>query len=140
MHEQLGQRVVRYTFSINSAENLVKAIGVEAARGTVFSQSVPYPEGNARRIVIDYQRDLKARTPDAKPSFFGLEGYMTAKVLVEALKRAGPKADSEAVVKKLETLGRFDLGDYAVNYAPRSNRVESMVDMTIIGDSGKLRK
>jgi branched-chain amino acid transport system substrate-binding protein len=140
LHGQLGQRVVRYTFSINSADNLVKAIGVDAARGTVFSQSVPYPEGNARRIVIEYQRDLKARSPEAKPSFFALEGYMTAKVLVEALKRAGPKADSQALVKKLETLGRFDLGDYAVNYAARSNRVESLVDMTIIGDNGKLRK
>ena len=136
----LGPSVVRYTFSINNWKNLVTQAGPAIAAGVVFSQAVPYPYGADRRIVIEYQHDLAKYSPDVKPNSAGLEGYMTAKVLSEALRRAGPNPSSKKVLTALEGLGRFDLGDYVVNYSPVQHRVEPSVDVTIINSNGSLIK
>jgi ABC-type branched-subunit amino acid transport system substrate-binding protein len=65
---------------------------------------------------------------------------MTAKVLAEAIKRAGPSPTPKKVLDALEGLGRFDLGDYVVNYTAVQHRVEPSVDVTIINRSGNLIK
>ncbi len=136
----VGKGVTRYTFSINNWEGLIKKIGVPESAGVVFSQAVPYPYANNRQIVREYQSDVKKLAPDQKINFAGLEGYMTAKVLVEALRRAGAKPSREKVLNSLLTLGRYDLGDHVVNYSAAQRRVEPAVDVTIIGGDGKLRK
>ena len=135
-----SKAVTRYTFSINNWESLVKKIGEQEAAGVVFSQAVPYPYSNNRQIVREYQSDIKKLAPDQKINFAGLEGYMTAKVLVEALRRAGLAPSRERVLNALQSLGRFDLGDHIVNYSANQRRVEPSVDVTIIGRDGKLRK
>ena len=136
----LGKGVTRYTFSINNWEALIKKVGEEQAAGVVFSQAVPYPYSNQRKVVREYQADIKQLAPQLKPSFAGLEGYMTAKLLVEAFRRSGPNPSREKVLNTLLGLGRFDLGDHVVNYSASQRRVEPAVDVTIIGRDGKLRK
>ena len=138
--EATGKGVTRYTFSINNWESLVKKIGEQEASGVVFSQAVPYPYSHNRLIVREYQSDIKKLAPDQKINFAGLEGYMTAKVLVEALRRSGLNPTREKVLNALQSLGRFDLGDHVVNYSASQRRVEPSVDVTIIGRDGKLRK
>jgi branched-chain amino acid transport system substrate-binding protein len=140
LQQQLGNGVTRYTFSINNWEALIKRIGVDDAAGVVFSQAVPYPYSNTRRIVREYQEDLAKIAPQTKVGFAGLEGYMTAKILVEAIRRAGANPTREKVLAALEGLGRYDLGDHIVNYSKNQRRVEPAVDLTIIGRDGKLRK
>ena len=115
--QNVSRGVTRYTFSINNWETLVKKIGEESATGVVFSQAVPYPYANNRKIVRDYQEDIKKFAPQTKVNFAGLEGYMTAKVLVEALRRSGTNPTREKVLASLIGLGRFDLGDHVVNYS-----------------------
>lgn len=136
----VGSGVTRYTFSINNWEALIKKVGVEVASGVVFSQAVPYPYSNQRKVVREYQQDIKTLAPQAQASFAGLEGYMTAKLLVEAFRRAGVNPSPEKVLNALLSLGRFDLGDHIVNYSASQRRVEPAVDVTIIGRDGKLRK
>ena len=138
--EATGKGVTRYTFSINNWEGLVKKVGEQEASGVVFSQAVPYPYSNNRQIVREYQADIKKLAPEQKVNFAGLEGYMTAKVLVEALKRSGTNPSREKVLNALQSLGRFDLGDHIVNYSANQRRVEPAVDVTIISREGKLRK
>ena len=140
LNEAAGKAVTRYTFSINNWESLVKRIGEAEAAGVVFSQAVPYPYSNNRQIVREYQSDIKKLAPDQKLNFAGLEGYMTAKVLVEALRRSGTNPSPQKVLNALQSLGRFDLGDHIINYSPSQRRVEPSVDVTIIGRDGKLRK
>ena len=135
-----GKGVTRYTFSINNWEGLIKRIGPAEAAGVVFSQAVPYPYANNRQIVREYQGDIKKLAPAQPVNFAGLEGYMTAKVLVEALRRAGTNPSPQKVLASLQSLGRFDLGDHVVNYSAGQRRVEPAVDVTIIGSDGKLRK
>ena len=140
LKQVLGPAVGRYTFSINNWETLVKKLGAADAQGVVFSQAVPYPFGVKRKIVTEYQQDLKHYSPEVSANFSGLEGYMTAKVLVTALRHAGPNPSREKVLAALEGLGRLDLGDYVLNYSPLIHRVEPSVDITIIGSGGNLMK
>lgn len=42
------------------------------------------------------------------PDYTSLEGYVSANVLIEALKRVGPQFDTERVVESLEATNNFD--------------------------------
>lgn len=129
--------VQRYSISVNSAADLAKAIGKDA-EGVVITQAVPTPSGAVRRITGEYQRDLKQFMPKAEPGYASMEGYLTARVLVDALRRAGPKPSSAAVLRALEGMGRYDLGDFAVEYLPTRKKVDFTLDITAIGSGGRL--
>lgn len=140
MNNVAGKALVRYTFSINNWESVVKNLGPDDARGVVFSQAVPYPYGAGRQVVREYQAFLKKHAPDLEASFSGLEGYMTGKLLVTALRKAGDKPSRKSLYDALERLGRFDLGGYVVEYTRGKHRIVPSVDMTIIGSEGRLLK
>jgi ABC-type branched-subunit amino acid transport system substrate-binding protein len=44
------------------------------------------------------------------PDYVSLEGYVAAKLLVEALRRTGPQLDTERLVDTLEAMHDYDLG------------------------------
>jgi branched-chain amino acid transport system substrate-binding protein len=45
-----------------------------------------------------------------KPDFISLEGYLSAQLLIEGLKRAGPEFSMESLVDTLESMRGIDLG------------------------------
>lgn len=54
--------------------------------------------------------DLKAYKPDFKPSHFTLYGCLTAKVLVEAVKRTGKDLTREGLIATLNKMKDYDTG------------------------------
>lgn len=69
-----------------------------------------------------------------------LEGFAAAKVLVEGLKRAGPKPSREKIQAALEGLRKFDLGGLEVSYSPEDHTGLDFADLSIIGTDGKFRR
>ena len=69
-----------------------------------------------------------------------LEGFAAAKVLVEGLKRAGPKPSREKIQAALEGLRKFDLGGLEVSYSPEDHTGLDFADLSIIGSDGKFRR
>ena len=69
-----------------------------------------------------------------------LEGFAAAKVLVEGLKRAGPKPDRARIHAALESIRKFDLGGLEVNYGPDDHTGLDFADLSIIGTDGKFRR
>ncbi|HOB65765.1 ABC transporter substrate-binding protein [Ottowia sp.] len=137
LKELSGNTVQRYTWSVNSAEALARALGKDA-RGIIVTQATPNPFSQARRLSLDYQRDLKAFAPQAQPSYLGMEAYIAARVLVEGLRRAGPNPNGERLLRALESMQRYDMGDFVVEYSPSAKRVDFSLDITMIGTEGKL--
>ncbi len=87
----------------------------------VSSRAVPSVESGAS-VVIDYREALGASSPGTQPNHLGLEGYIAARVLVEALRLNGPALSTEDVVNQLEAL-ELDLGlGTAISFSP-SDRV-----------------
>jgi ABC-type branched-subunit amino acid transport system substrate-binding protein len=91
-------------------------------------------------VVREYHALLKKYAPQAEINYTSFEQFLGAKVLVEALRRAGPAPTRAKVVKALESLQSFDLGGVTLGYSP-TNRIGSRyVEVTVIGSNGRLMK
>jgi len=127
-----------YTLSTADPFLFVKSAGLENARGVVISQAMPYPGNNSLAVVREYQKMMEQYAPGQPLTFFSLEGFMGAKIAVEAIRRAGPNPTRAKVIAALNTTKDFDLGGVFVSYSPDTRAGSKTVDLTIIGKDGKL--
>jgi ABC-type branched-subunit amino acid transport system substrate-binding protein len=131
-----GNNTPFWIVSFVDSKGMVKDLG-PLAQGLVFAQIVPLPTRRTLRIVKEYQRDYGARFPSAPLSFTSLEGYIGARILAEGLRRAGASATREGLVRALESVQDFDLGDYFINFSPKSHNGSRFVDLTIVNKEGQ---
>jgi branched-chain amino acid transport system substrate-binding protein len=127
-----------YAMSIVPVADLLKTAGEANTRGIVIAQAVPFPFSATLPVVSEYQKLMQKYAPGELLSFSTLEGFIAAKITVEALKRASPKPTREKVLKVLNTMGELNLGGVYVNYSPKERLGWGGVDLTIIGANGKL--
>jgi ABC-type branched-subunit amino acid transport system substrate-binding protein len=127
-----------YTMSTSDASSFVKVAGIENASGVVISQAVPYPEHNALAVVREYHKAMKEQAADQPLTFYGLEGFMGAKIAVEALRRAGPNPTRQKIIAALNTMKDYDVGGFIVSYSATERVGRKTVDLTIIGKNGVL--
>ena len=104
-------------------------------RGVQISQVVPFPWDNTLPVVKEYQRLMKAENKSI--NFSSLEGFISAKVMVEGLRRAGKAPTREGLIKALETMDPYDVGGFKVAYRPNDHRGSRFVDLTIISKDQK---
>ncbi|HJW24372.1 MAG TPA: ABC transporter substrate-binding protein [Rhodocyclaceae bacterium] len=133
--KKAGQNPMLMTLSPVGAEQLVQELGSDA-RGIGISQVMPYPWNDTVSVVREYQRLLGKQ---GKFSYYGVEGYMMARVLVDALKKQGKDVSREKLVSTLESLNQ-DFGGYRVSYSPDSRQGSRFVELTVIGPGGKVLK
>lgn len=126
--------------SVVDPTELVKLAGLKNAHGLGISQVVPFPYMANLPVIREYQDLLKKYAPNEHINYTSFEEFLGAKVLVEALRRAGPAPSRAKVVKALESLVNFDLGGITVSYGPESRIGSRFVEVTVIGSSGKLLK
>ena len=127
-----------YTFSPVDTSTITKQLGPKA-HGLAITQVVPIPRGLRVKVVHEYTRALK-ELGHGTPSFYGLEAFIEAKVLVEGLKRAGPNPSPLSLVQGLETLNDLDVGDYFVSYKPDIHSGSQFVEIDMIDRSGEIRR
>ncbi len=126
------------TLSNNASGGFIKLLG-KAARGVIVTQVFPYERSYSYVFVQEAITLAKAKgLPELSPAM--LEGFASAKVLVEALKRASPRPTREKVLAALETLHNFDLGGLTVSYSPSSHTGLDFADLSIIGSDGRFRR
>jgi ABC-type branched-subunit amino acid transport system substrate-binding protein len=127
-----------YTLSPVDVFGFVKVAGIQAATGVVISQAIPYPQHTALAVVREYQKAMKKHAADKPLSFYSLEGFIGAKIVVEALKRAGANPTREKVIAALNSMKEYDVGDFVVNYTAEKRVGSRVVDLTIVGKNGSL--
>lgn len=124
-----------FNVSFVGAKALADELGA-AGQGVVISQVVPFPYSPNSPIVREYQqRMLDAGRQDF--DFSSLEGYLTARVLVEGLRRAGRNLSRERLIRGLESMQDVDLGGFTINYNAKDHQGSTFTDLTIIGRGGK---
>lgn len=131
-----GQNPMFMTLSPVGTEQLVQELGPEA-RGIGISQVVPYPWSDVTPVVREYQ---KLATRPGSYSYYGMEGYLMARTLVEGLKRAGRELSREKLVLALESMNNIDFGGYRLNYSPTARQGSRFVELTVVGPGGKILK
>ncbi len=129
-----GQNPMFMTLSPVGTEQLVQELGNDA-RGIGISQVVPYPWNDIVPVVRDYQR---LSSKPGNYSYYGLEGYLMARTLVEGLRRAGRDLSRDKLVTALESMSAVDLGGYRINYSPTARQGSRFVELTVIGAGGKV--
>lgn len=124
------------TQSNNASAGFVKALG-EHARGVIVSQvfpaSISYP-------LVKEAHDMARAQSAGEMTPAMLEGFAAAKVLVEALRRAGPKPTRERVQAALEGMSKFDIGGLEVHFSPQDHTGLDFADLSIISAEGKFRR
>jgi ABC-type branched-subunit amino acid transport system substrate-binding protein len=124
-------------FSAIDATTLVKLAGANLSRGFVIAQNMPNPNKSSVRLVREH-RDVMAKfAPGTKPNFYTLGGYATAKVVVEALKRAGPNPTREKVVAALENMRDYDIGGVQYSFGRELRMGTNFVELLIVNANGE---
>ena len=104
--------------------------------GVIISQVVPQPWDTSISVVAEYQAALTAVDPDAEPGFVSLEGYLTGRVAIEALRKNGADLTRESYLASLSQLGTMDMGGFTLSYGPGDNQGSDSVFLTRIGVDG----
>ena len=133
--QKLGSGATFYNVSFVGSKALADALGKDGV-GVAISQVVPFPWATGVPVVKEYQQVAK-KSGFTDYNFSALEGYLTAKVMVEGLRRAGKNLTREGFIDTMEKMGDVDLGGFFVNYSPKSHTGSKFVDLTIIGRDGK---
>src|SRR6267142_2694368 len=115
---------------------IVKELGSEAA-GVIMAQVVPLPTKVRISVVAEYQKALANVDSKAEYSFSGLEGFITAKVLVEGLRRTGKDLTRPKFIRAMEAIRDLDVGDYFVSYSQTNHNGSKYVDITVINRDGR---
>lgn len=139
-YREAGGGAQLFNISVVDPAEIVNLAGRKYAHGLGISQVVPYPYTPKLPVIREYQQLLKKYAPDQHINYTSFEQFLGAKVLVEGLRRAGPKPTRARVIKALESLQNHDLGGLTVSYGPESRVGSQFVEVTVIGASGKLLK
>jgi ABC-type branched-subunit amino acid transport system substrate-binding protein len=132
-----GSRAQMVTLSNNASSGFVKDLG-DVGHGVVFTQVFPYERSIASPVVKEAMELAKAKSMELTPIM--LEGFVSAKVLVEGLRRAGPSPTRDKLRRALETFTRYDVGGLEVSFSPTDHSGLDYADLSIVGPDGKFRR
>ena len=122
--------------SFPGASPLAKELG-KAGAGTVVATVVPPPAKRSLPIVQEYQAAIEKQLGKKEYSFTSFEAYIGAKVMVEAMRKSGPKLTREAFMRELDSMKGYDAGGYIVAFSPTNHNGSSFVELTVIGREQK---
>ena len=124
--------------SFVGSKALADELGPDGA-GVVVTQVVPFPWDSSIPLVSEYQAALKASNPDAEPGFVSLEGYITGRIAIEALRKIDGDVTRQAMLDAIYNTGSFDLGGVTLSYGPGDNQGMDEVFLSIIQPDGSFK-
>jgi ABC-type branched-subunit amino acid transport system substrate-binding protein len=133
-----GSKAQIVALSNTASAGLVTNLGVNA-RGVIVTQVFPSERSIAVPMIKQANDLLQAKSKGAELSPAMLEGFAGAKVLVEALRRAGKNPSRESVQRALEDL-HFDLGGLSIAYSPTHHTGLESSSLSIIDAKGRFQR
>ncbi|MEP6792526.1 MAG: ABC transporter substrate-binding protein [Ramlibacter sp.] len=130
-----GGRAQYYCLSVSNVERLHKALG-RLSEGIVVSQVMPAVQTSNLPVVRDYRRAVGA--VDANPGSFGLEGFVSALIITDALMAAGATPTRERFIAALERPAVTQVGGFPLNYSGDARSGSPFVELAMIGSNGRL--
>ena len=131
----LGSRAQVVTLANNASGGFIKQLG-GVAHGVVVTQVFPSERSLSVPVAKEASDLARARgVQELTPAM--MEGFVSAKVLVEGLRRAGPAPTRMKLVEALRTLRRFDVGGLEIGYSPDDHGGIRYVDISIISADGR---
>ena len=135
---KMGSNAFMASNSFPGANQLAKELGKDAA-GVIVATVVPPYARMSLAVVNEYRAAMEKYVARKDFSFTSIEAYLAAKVMVEALRRAGPRLTRDGFLLALDGMSSYDTGGYAVAFGPRNHNGSSFVELTIIGKDGSFK-
>jgi branched-chain amino acid transport system substrate-binding protein len=132
-----GFRGPIYGFS-NTGESLLAEQLGSAGAGVVLVRVTPRSD-NAKSVIV---RELSEDAQNAKlgkPNVYMLEGYIAARALAEAIRKAGKEPTPIKLRKAIEGLNEWDMGGFRISFNGGRNG-SRLVELSLIDSSGKVRE
>ena len=118
---------------------LVKLAGADGARGIGIAQTFPNPNNKVRPLLRDFQSAMKVTSPEVSSyTPFQLEGYISARIVGEGLRRIRGEITPAALARSLQSMGEVELGGFRVDFS-KGNVGSSFVDIAVVDQEGRLR-
>jgi len=133
--KKAGQSPMFMTLSPVGTEQLIAELGPDS-RGIGISQVMPYPWSDVVPMVHDYQKLVGSK---GGYSYYGIEAYAMARVMVDALKRMGKDPSREKLMTALESTN-LDMGGLKVAFSTTNRQGSRFVELTVVGPGGKVLK
>ena len=130
---KLGNHAPEMSVSFVGTQALQNALSPHLANGIGISQVVPFPWDGRLPVVREYQQAMRRQSQKPRYGFTSLEGFLAAKLTVEALRKAGPDPSRERLVAALDSLRSIDLGGYRVSFSPQDHEGSDFVELTYLG-------
>lgn len=125
-----------YALSVLGTSANVKALGAHAT-GMAISQVVPLPTNVITPVVRDFHQAIKALDTPIEPSHLALEGYINARVFIDALQRAGKNPTRAAFIDATWSLKKMDLGGFDIHATTPERNASRFVELTMVGRDGR---
>ena len=122
--------------AVNAGSTQLAAQLGEAAKGMVFAQVMPNPLERKHAEVREYQDAMKSAGFESALSYGSLEGYLTAKAMVKALRATGRDLSRATFIRTLEGM-RFEMAGMTVQYQSGNHQGSTFVDLAIVGRDGR---
>jgi branched-chain amino acid transport system substrate-binding protein len=120
--------------SNSSNSQFLKELG-DFKRGVIVMQVFPSPDAATSELTREYREAVLAAKKTI--SYASFQGFITAKILVEAITRAGKTPTPASVTAALESMRNFDLGGYVITFGQQNRMGSKFVEPTMITKDGR---
>jgi ABC-type branched-subunit amino acid transport system substrate-binding protein len=120
-----------------SSSGLTQVTRMFRDRVVGFTAVVPNPELLNLQIVRQLQRDADEFVGPEAVSFEGMEAYLTLRLCVEALRRAGNHLTPQRLAQSIEELGNIDLGGVRLAFSSERHHGSDFVEIGMRARDGR---
>lgn len=115
----------------------VKQLG-DAVKGIGITMVFPDPDQAKLQLVREYQAAAKMNNHDSF-STGALEGYVSGRIIAEALLRTGKAASREKIRSSIASIRQFDLGGFPIDFGSRPYVASKFVNLGVMSADGRLK-
>lgn len=131
--QRLNSRAQLMNVSFVGTRGLQDALEGGRGNGIGITQVVPFPWNRHIPVVAEYQRLMQRHNHSMGFGFTSLEGFLSAKMMTEALQRAGADPSRQEMMKAFASIGTKNLGGFRLSLGPRDRNASDFVDITYLG-------
>ena len=140
MYEKLIRRsaelgIKTHFYGVNSGSTQIATHLGDRAHGMIFAQVLPSPWEGKTALTRAYQDAFGRYKPGGAYSYGSLEGYLTGRALLEALKRAGPKPTRASFLAGLRNT-ELNVEGMRIAFNEQHHTGLELVDLSIFSRQG----
>ncbi|MCG8611509.1 MAG: ABC transporter substrate-binding protein [Pseudomonadales bacterium] len=121
------------------AEKLLE-YGPEFTDKILVTQVVPHYDSYATGMLL-YRESLKKYFPNEETDFISAEGFIAARIFIEALDSVGRYFDAEDVANLLESISGHDIGiGTEIGFSPSNHQASNRVWGTVLNQKGQFEE